>query len=234
MSASRTTHAPAQGLSAWTRRDNLARYALYLAGCVVFAAGATLFIHSDLGVDPLDVLSLGMLEHVSLTIGVAQALIAAVCIAIWSLWNRRRPVVMPFVTFLLCGSLIDLMLLAELGWMASVPSLVVAVLFCAYGSSLIIMSGTGIRAMDLIVISLNQRWKVPFWAAKVGVETVLLTLGWLLGGPVGVGTLAFLVFVDGLIQPFMSFNGSVLHLANHGLNRPGGAGGPVLESAGAR
>lgn len=226
-----TGHASARTLRPNDTRERLRRYALYLAGCVLFASGATLFIHSELGVDPLDVLSLGVLEHLPLTIGVVQALVAAVCIAIWSVWNRRRPVVMPFVTFLLCGSLIDLMLLADLGWIASVPSLATAVVLCAYGSALIIMSGTGIRAMDLIVITLNQRWNVPFWGAKVGVEAVLLTLGWLLGGPVGIGTLAFLVFVDGLIQPFMSFNSRVLRLTNHGLSRPGGVGGPVLEGA---
>ncbi len=227
MSTLRNAPTPILGRSP---RD-LPRYALYLAGCLVFASGASLFIHSDLGVDPLDVLSLGVLEHLPLTIGVVQALTAAVCIAIWSVWNRRRPVVMPFVTFLLCGSLIDLILLADLSWISSVPSLVIAVLLCAYGSALIIMSGTGIRAMDLIVISLNQRLKVPFWGAKVCVEAVLLTLGWLLGGPVGIGTLAFLVFVDGLIQPFMAFNAAVLHLTNHGLTRPGGVGGPLPEGA---
>ncbi|WP_101258524.1 YczE/YyaS/YitT family protein [Streptomyces barkulensis] len=216
-------------------RGRLPRYALYLVGCVVFASGATLFIHSGLGVDPLDVLSLGILEHVPLTIGLAQAMIAAVCVALWSVWNRRRPVVMPFVTFLLCGSLIDLMRLADPQWIRPVPALALAVLLCAYGSGLIIMSGTGIRAMDLIVISLHQRMGVPFWAAKAGVEAVLLTLGWLLGGPVGVGTLAFLVFVDGLIQPFMAFNARVLKLTNHGLAAPAAGSSrslrPVLGSA---
>lgn len=197
--------------------SRLRRYALYLAGCVVFAAGATLFIHAGMGVDPLDVLSLGLLEHLPGTIGLAQAAIAAVCIVVWSLWNRRRPVLMPFVTFLLCGSLIDLLRLTDLGWLAAVPALVAAILLCAYGSALIIMSGTGIRAMDLLVISLNQRWHVPFWAAKVGIEGVLLTAGWLLGGPVGIGTLAFLICVDGLIQPLMAFNARVLRLTNHGL-----------------
>ncbi|GAB3288179.1 YczE/YyaS/YitT family protein [Parasphingorhabdus pacifica] len=198
-------------------RNRLPRFALYLTGLVLFAAGATLFIHADLGVDPLDVLSLGLLEHLPGTIGLAQAAIAAVCIAIWSLWNRRRPILMPFVTFLLCGSLIDLLRLVDLSRLAPMPTLVAAILLCAYGSALIIMSGIGIRAMDLLVISLNQRWGVPFWGAKIGIETVLLTAGWLLGGPVGIGTLAFLCCVDGLIQPLMTFNARVLHLTNHGL-----------------
>ncbi|MGW0827975.1 hypothetical protein [Streptomyces sp. NPDC002845] len=142
------------------------------------------------------------------------------CIAVWSLWNRRRPVLAAFITFFLCGSLIDLLLLADLSWIASVPSLAVAVVLCAYGSSLIIMSGIGIRAMDLIVISMTQRWGWPFWAAKVGIEAVLLGLGYLLGGPVGVGTLCFLVFVDGLIQPFMTLNHRALRMTNHGLAEP--------------
>ncbi|EWC62984.1 Integral membrane protein [Actinokineospora spheciospongiae] len=205
---------------AGTPRANLSRYVTYLLGCLVFSAGATLFIHSELGVDPLDVLSLGLLEHLPITVGIAQASVAVVCIAIWALWNRRRPVLAPFVTFFLCGSLIDLLRLLDLSALPGVVSLALGVLLCAYGSSLIIMSGTGIRAMDLIVISMTQRWRWPFWAAKVSVEAVLLTAGWLLGGPVGIGTLAFLLFVDGLIQPFMAANGKVLHIPNRGIEAP--------------
>lgn len=200
--------------------DLAARLGVYLSGCVIFAAGATLFIHSDLGTDPLDVLALGIKEHIPITIGIAQAAIAAVCIGVWATWNRRRPVIAPFITFFLCGSMIDLLLLADLDWLPSWPSLAIAVALCAYGSSLIIMSGVGIRAMDLIVITMTQRLRWPFWVAKAGVEAVLLALGWVLGGPVGAGTLCFLVFVDGLIQPLMALNHRALRMKNHGLDAP--------------
>ncbi|GAA4915060.1 YitT family protein [Streptomyces coeruleoprunus] len=198
-------------------RVQAGRLGVYLAGCVTFAAGATLFIHSDYGVDPLDTLALGVLEHLPLTIGIAQASVAAVCIAIWAVWNRRRPVISPFVTFLLCGSLIDLMRLADTSLVPRAGQLALGVLLCAYGSALIIMSGIGIRAMDLVVITMTRRWRWPFWVAKASVEAVLLVVGWLLGGPVGVGTLCFLIFVDGLIQPFMALNQRVFGLDNHGL-----------------
>ncbi|CAL9570327.1 hypothetical protein SUDANB58_04823 [Streptomyces sp. enrichment culture] len=193
------------------------RLGVYLSGCAVFAAGATLFIHSSYGVDPLDTLALGMLEHLPLTIGIAQAAVAVVCIAIWSVWNRRRPVVSPFITFFLCGSLIDLMRLADTSAVPAPLQLALGVLLCAYGSALIIMSGIGIRAMDLVVLTMTSRWRWPFWVAKASVEAVLLTLGFLLGGPVGVGTLCFLVFVDGLIQPFMILNQRALGMENRGL-----------------
>ena len=48
------------------------------------------------------------------------------------------------------------------------------VLLCAYGSSYIIMSGIGIRAMDLVAITMVQRWKAPFWVWKTVLELCLL------------------------------------------------------------
>ncbi|MFD8939716.1 YitT family protein [Streptomyces sp. NPDC059578] len=196
-----------------------AQFAAYLAGCVSFSYGAACFIRSDLGTDPLDVFALGLLEHLPLTIGIAQALFAALCIAVWSIWNRRRPVFSPFVTFLFCGSMIDLMRAWDLAGLP-VPDtalMVLGSLLCAYGSSLIIISGIGIRAMDLIAISMTEHWRWPFWAAKFSTELLLLVSGYLLGGPVGIGTVCFLVVVDLLVQPLMRLNGSVLRLRNVGM-----------------
>ncbi|MGW7202810.1 YczE/YyaS/YitT family protein [Streptomyces sp. NPDC054837] len=207
------------GILTHLRRFDRPQYAAYLAGCVIFSYGASCFIAADLGTDPLDVFALGLLEHLPLTIGIAQALFAALCIAIWAAWNHRRPVISPFVTFFFCGSLIDIARAADLAELP-VPNAVlmfIGSLLCAYGSSLIIISGIGIRAMDLIAISMVEHWRLPFWAAKSSTELVLLVSGWLLGGPVGIGTVCFLVVVDLLVQPLMRLNGTVLRLPNAGI-----------------
>ena len=199
---------------------NRHRVITYLVGCALFSIGATFFIHSDLGTDPLDVFALGLLEHVPITIGIAQALVATICIAVWAMWNRRRPVISPFVTFFLCGSLIDLLLLthaAEYVPLSKPAIMLTGVILCAYGSALIIMSGVGIRAMDLIAISMTKRWRWPFWTAKGSLELILLVTGYLMGGPVGAGTVCFLVFVDTLIQPMMWLNGRLFPIRNYGL-----------------
>ncbi|WP_340558602.1 YczE/YyaS/YitT family protein [Streptomyces sp. GSL17-111] len=199
------------------------RYAVYLTGCLLFSCGAAFFIHADLGTDPLDVFALGLLDHVPLTIGIAQALVAAVCLGVWAGWNRRRPPFSPFVTFFLCGSLIDVLRAVHAAEQVPLPPgalMLVGVLLCTYGSALIIMSGIGIRAMDLVAISMTHRWRWPFWTAKGSLELILLGAGYLLGGPVGVGTVCFLVFVDTLIQPCMWLNARLFSLRNHGLDRP--------------
>lgn len=199
------------------------RHLVYLAGCLLFSVGATFFIHSDLGTDPLDVFALGLLEHAPLTIGITQALVALVCVLVWAVWNRRRPPLSPFFTFFLCGSIIDV--LRATGVAGHVPApkfaiMLIGVLLCTYGSALIIMSGVGIRAMDLVAISMTHKWRWPFWAAKGSLELLLLGSGYLMGGPTGVGTLCFLVFVDTLIQPCMWLTTRMFSLQNHGLSEP--------------
>jgi uncharacterized protein len=206
------------------------QYFIYLLGCVLFSFGANFFIYSKLGTDPLDVFSLGLVQHVSfMTVGLAQGGFAAICLLIWAIWNKRLPLISPFVTFFLCGTLIDLFMGEKLRHGANVasfiplspwPLMIVGVILCAYGSSLIIMSGIGIRSMDLVAITMVRKWKVPFWACKGVLEVVLLASGWLLGGPLGWGTVFFLAFVGWLIQPLMWVNGKLFRLPNYGLSKP--------------
>jgi uncharacterized membrane protein YczE len=197
------------------------QYLVYLAGCVLFSFGACCFIEAKLGTDPLDVFSLGLQKQASfVTIGMAQGGFALLMLLIWAVWNWRLPILSPFVTFFFCGTLIDLgrhyKIAAHLPF-AGYPMMLTGVLVCAYASSYIIMSGIGIRAMDLVAITMVHKWKAPFWVWKTVLESCLLLSGFLMGGPVGVGTLCFLGFVDLLIQPMMIGNQKFFGMRNHGL-----------------
>jgi uncharacterized membrane protein YczE len=57
---------------------------IYLSGCAIFSIGATFFILSHLGTDPLDVLSVGVRNTFGLLIGTTQSLFAVMCLVIWS------------------------------------------------------------------------------------------------------------------------------------------------------
>jgi uncharacterized protein len=206
--------------------------AMYLLGCVVFSFGANCFIYAELGTDPLDVFALGLTKQFSaMTVGIAQGGFALLCIGIWAIWNKRRPVLSPLFTFLFCGTLIDLFIGEKIrkgrnvasylpfdGW----PLMLLGVALCAIGSALIIMSGIGIRAMDLVALTMNEKLRTPFWLAKGIFEVALLTIGWALGGPVGWGTVFFLGVVGWLIQPIMTAGSVALRLPNYGLARAHG------------
>jgi uncharacterized protein len=218
--------APSDGAPHWLvewLKPNFSKsqYLTYAAGCLLFSFGACCFIEAKLGTDPLDVFSLGLQKQAPfVTIGMAQGGFALLMLLVWAIWNRKLPILSPFVTFVLCGTLIDLgrhYALASRMPFAGHPLMLTGVLLCAYGSSYIIMSGIGIRAMDLVAITMVKRWSAPFWVWKTVLELGLLVSGFVMGGPVGIGTVCFVAFVDLLIQPMMTANARLLGMANHGL-----------------
>ncbi|GMA95328.1 hypothetical protein GCM10025881_21520 [Pseudolysinimonas kribbensis] len=50
---------------------------------------------------------------------------------------------------------------------------------------------------------LRARTSWPIWAIRTGLEGSVLVIGWLLGGQVGLGTVAFVVFVGPLVHVAM-------------------------------
>ena len=214
-------------------RFGVRQYIAYLVGCVGFSFGVVSFAEAGLGADPLYVFSTGLQKVLHFnSYAIAEGGFAALMLAVWSVWNKRLPILSPFITFVLCGRLIDYGNKHDLAshmpykeW----PLMATAVLLCAYASSLIIMSGIGIRAMDLVAITMVAKFRQQFWVFKTFLEVSLLLTGWLMlsrpgvqlhPGPgivMGIGTICFVVFVDLLIQPFMAANAKFLRMKNHGL-----------------
>jgi uncharacterized protein len=211
------------------------QYVTYLLGCIGFSFGVCCFAAAGLGADPLYVFSTGIQKVLNFnSYAIAEGGLAAFLLIIWAIWNKKMPIISPFVTFVLCGRLIDYgneHKLASYMPYDEWPLMMTAVLLCAYASSLIIMSGIGIRAMDLLAITMVRVFRKEFWVFKTLLEVLLLLSGWLmLGTPavqlhpgkgivMGVGTLCFVIFVDLLIQPFMVANNAWLGMKNHGLRK---------------
>jgi uncharacterized membrane protein YczE len=198
------------------------QFMMYTLGCVLFSFGAKFFIDSKLGVDPLDVLCIGMTKHLPITIGIAAGIVAIVFLSIWSLWNRKFPPIMPFFTTFIVGNCIDLWNHLHIQTytsqaFSSYQMLIVGLMLCSYASSFIIMSGIGIRIMDLVSITIVEKWNWSFFQGKMLLEVIMFSIGYVLGGPVGIGTLGFLCLVGTMIQPFMIFNNRYFKLPNHGI-----------------
>lgn len=220
--------------------------AMYVFGIVLFSLGAKGFIDAKLGTDPLDVLVIGMNRHLGLGLGLCSSLVAILFLTWWVLWNHKLPPLTPFVSTAAVGFLLDFWNAVELQrytigavselnveifglvvnlWAVGLD--VVSLLLCSYASALIIMSGIGIRIMDLVAITMMERWGWTFFRAKMLLEIGLFTSGWLLGGPMGVTTVLFLFLVGPFIQPFMWVNATYLNLPNHGIRT-------AIAEAGAR
>ena len=87
----------------------------------------------------------------------------------------------------------------------------------AYGAALIIMSGIGIRVVDLLALSLVRHVGTRFYLAKLSLEASFLLTGFLLGGPVGIAALAFVCVVGPFMEPLIWANRRFLNLPDYGL-----------------
>ncbi|WP_434694716.1 hypothetical protein J3P89_15300 [Pseudomonas sp. Z1-14] len=206
-------------LRAWLSLDRLS---MYLIGVMLFSMGALFFIVSRLGTDPLDVFVIGLNGKLGVGIGACSAIFSIALLIWWAIWNKQWPPLSPFVTTTLTGLFIDLWLYMSLDHLlaSSVGPywlLAIGLGVCAYASALIIMSGIGIRVIDLLVITIMQKTGCSFTLAKMLLEISIFLVGWSLGGPFGIGTLAFLLVIAPLIKPIMSMNERYLRLDNYGL-----------------
>ncbi|MGH6918377.1 MAG: flippase-like domain-containing protein [Geminicoccaceae bacterium] len=202
------------------------RLATYLGGCLCFSLGVKLFIDADLGVDPFHAMTIGLVQAVGvpyLQIGFMGGVVTAALLVVWMVWNRRPPPLTTFITIVMIGLLIDLWNwlafdISDLTGSRALP-LLAGLLLNAYGSSLIIMSGIGIRVVDLVALTLVRQTGARFYVAKLALEAGFLLAGFLLGGPVGIAALAFVCVVGPFVEPLIWANRRFLNLQDHGLRR---------------
>jgi uncharacterized protein (TIRG00374 family) len=209
-------------------RDSAAlrwRLPIYLTGCLCFSLGVKLFIDADLGVDPFHAMTLGLVEVVAvpaLQVGFFDGMVTLALLILWMAWNKRLPPISTFITMVLIGGLIDLWnwlgIEAVTGSLGSrlLPMLIGLVLN-AYGSALIIMSGIGIRVVDLVALTLVSHLGWRFFLSKLSLEAGFLATGVLLGGPVGIVALAFVLVVGPFVEPLIWANQRFLKLPDYGL-----------------
>ena len=207
------------------------RLVIYLTGCVAFSLGIKLFLDAGLGVDPLHAMTLGIVDLVNRSavgVGLVDASVTLILLSAWMVWNRRLPPLSTFVTMALAGFLVDLWNLVyppAAGPVLPAPAaLLLGLLLYAYGSALIIMSGIGIRIVDLLALTIVRELRWRFYRAKLVIEAGFLLGGLLSGGPIGLATVAFLAAVGPFVEPMIWANRRYLNLPDCGLR-------PVMRRA---
>ncbi|AMX82790.1 hypothetical protein GS3922_03350 [Geobacillus subterraneus] len=176
------------------------RWGIYFAGLFVMSFGIVLTIKADVGCAPWDVLHIGLQRQFGLTIGAWSIIVGMGVLAASALLVKQRPRLGAFLNMVTVGMLID-------GWMM-IPQLktpeqpleqyallMAGIIVSGYGMGLYISAGVGAGPRDSLMLALTEltRWKVAY--IRIGMEALVLLVGWLLGGPVSFGTLLFCVTI---------------------------------------
>jgi uncharacterized membrane protein YczE len=71
----------------------------------------------------------------------------------------------------------------------------IGILLVGLASALYITCNVGSGPRDGLMTGLNERTGIRIGRVRTGIEVIVLTIGWLLGGVVGIGTLLFALLI---------------------------------------
>jgi uncharacterized protein len=167
-----------------------------LAGLWLFGTGDALVVEAGLGNSPWTVLAQGVSRQTPLSVGEATIAVSFCILAIW-IPLRVRPGLGTLLNALLIGVAIDATLAvvgpAPLG--VRVVELLGGIALVGVGSGLYLGAALGPGPRDGLMMGLHHRTGRPVALLRGAIELSALTAGGLLGGKVGIGTLAFALLV---------------------------------------
>ncbi len=183
-------------------RSLAARTGALGAGAFVSSVCYAVTIRAHLGLGPLYVLQAGVARQLGVTIGHGVMLVGVALVGV-AIAMRWRPgpgtLALPFIG----GGLLD-WLLPHIGTIQGVGARLVAVAvaswFMGLAGALMIRAAIGFAAYDGIMVALGRISGCPLALIRLAMEATVLTAGWVLGGPVGVGTAMTGVLIGPAIQ----------------------------------
>lgn len=170
-------------------------------GLVCYGIAIALLVRAGIGVPPWDVFAQGITRQTGTPFGLVVNLVGALVLLLW-IPLRQKPGAGTLLNVLLIGPS------AELGlWLVPQQTVPwqqgvvfaggIALLAVATGMYLGARLGPGPR--DGLMTGLHTRTGWPIWVVRTGIEVVVLTIGFALGGQLGFGTLAFALLIGPMV-----------------------------------
>ena len=166
------------------------------------AFSMAMMVRAGLGLDPWDVFHQGLARRTGMTIGLASAVVGVAVLLAW-IPLRNRPGI---------GTVANVVVIADHGrprhvavpTPTSLPVRVAmmlgAVVFNAFSTVLYIGAGLGPGPRDGLMTGLVVRTGRSVRLVRTAIEVTVLTVGWLLGGTVGIGTVMYAFGIGPLVQ----------------------------------
>ena len=174
-------------------KPKLTTLIMLVIGLFLFGLGEAIIIGSGSGVSPWTVLAQGISSKTDLSIGMATFLISILLLIFW-VPLKQIPGIGTILNAIIIASAIDL----TLGFIPK-PELIYlkilqasfGILIVGLGSGIYLASNLGPGPRDGLMIGLQQKTNTSIPLIRTIIEITAVTVGWFLGGIVGIGTILF-------------------------------------------
>ncbi len=203
-----------------------------IIGLYAFGTGEALIVQGGLGVSPWTVLAQGLSTILPVSIGVATFLVSAVVLLLW-IPLRERPGLGTIANAIVIAVALQVgvaLVPAPDTWLAQLALVLLGIAMIGLGSGLYLTTNLGPGPRDGWMTGIHLRTGWPVGRVRLGIELVVLTLGWLLGGTVGLGTVLFAVLIGPSVAQGLAIAGTIGGVPG-AEGQPGGEDGfPELDA----
>ena len=189
---------PKMPWSASSRWDlNFQRFLILASGLIIFGLGDSVIVNSNIGNAPWTVLAQGISLKTGISIGFATFIISTFVLLSW-IPLKERPGFGTIANIILIAASIQF----GITYFPKTENFLIGIVYAfigvgmvGVGSAFYITCALGPGPRDGLMTSLHHKTGVRVSRIRMSIEIVVLTLGWLLGGHVGLGTLIFALFI---------------------------------------
>jgi len=174
-------------------KPKLSTFFFLCFGLTLFGIGEGLLLVSYTGASPWSVLAQGISNYVNLSIGTITFFISIFVIILWIFLNQK-PGIGTFLNVIIIAVMIDVCL----NYVSTPESFelkiflaIFAVIITGIGSGIYLIANLGPGPRDGLMTGLQKKTNFPIASVRAFLEISVVTIGWYLGGTVGVGTLLF-------------------------------------------
>ena len=162
-------------------------------GLMLFGLGEGLLIVSFTGASPWSVLAQGISLNVNLSIGTITLLISIAVLILW-IPLGQKPGMGTIFNALIIAIMIDLCIKyvpTPSNYIHQLLLAVISVIMVGIGGGIYLVSNLGAGPRDGLMIGLQKLTNFPIAVVRATLEISVVSIGWYLGGTVGIGTLLF-------------------------------------------
>ena len=162
-------------------------------GLTLFGLGEGLLIVSASGASPWSVLAQGLYLNFGFSVGTITIFISFIVLLLWFPLNQK-PGIGTILNALIIGLMIDVCIRyvqAPENYISQILLGAFAVLTVGIGGGIYLVANLGAGPRDGLMIGLQKKTNLPIALVRAALEITVMSIGWYLGGTVGVGTLLF-------------------------------------------
>ena len=192
------------------------RYFLFFAGLICFGLGNAIAIKvKHVGLHPWDVLNVALYQHFGLSIGTWSVMCGLILVLVSFVVDKRYINIGTFLNALIIGPVMDFFL-----WLDILPHatntwldylfLLCGIMITGIGGGMYVAAGIGAGPRDGFMLSISDKTRLSVSQSRIIVESLVLIIGFALGGPVFIATFFYTFIQSPIFQRSLKFFKSIV------------------------